>query len=144
MSGPRRVAVSDWQSDGMTGFSAEHDGYQRVFGLVHERGIAVRPDGGRVDGYDLLRPPSGRKPHAVAAQLRFHFHPGVRVSATQAFQHCSTNNIQVHGGMGFTWQMDCHLYYRRAQQLSLALGGQPDWEEKLVTRLAAANAPLAA
>lgn len=67
-----------------------------------------------------------------------------RVSATNAFRHCAKNNIQVHGGMGFTWQMDCHLFYRRANQLALAIGGQPDWEEKLVSRLAAANAPLAA
>ena len=67
-----------------------------------------------------------------------------RVSATNAFRHCAKNNIQVHGGMGFTWQMDCHLYYRRANQLALALGGQPDWEEKLVSRLAAANESVAA
>lgn len=67
-----------------------------------------------------------------------------RVSATNAFRHCAKNNVQVHGGMGFTWQMDCHLFYRRANQLALALGSQPDWEEKLVTRLAAANEPLAA
>src|SRR5213079_3417385 len=37
-----------------------------------------------------------------------------RISATQAFQHCAKNNIQVHGGMGFTWEFDCHLYYRRS------------------------------
>ncbi|ONF97721.1 acyl-CoA dehydrogenase family protein [Sphingomonas jeddahensis] len=67
-----------------------------------------------------------------------------RVSATNAFRHCAKNNVQVHGGMGFTWQMDCHLFYRRSNQLALALGSQPDWEEKLVTRLAAANEPLAA
>ncbi|MDA0978491.1 MAG: acyl-CoA/acyl-ACP dehydrogenase, partial [Proteobacteria bacterium] len=35
-----------------------------------------------------------------------------RVSATQAFQLCARDNIQVHGGMGFTWEFDCHLYYR--------------------------------
>ena len=42
-----------------------------------------------------------------------------RISATQAFQHCSKNNIQVHGGMGFTWEFDCHLYYRRANAMAL-------------------------
>ena len=67
-----------------------------------------------------------------------------RVSATNAFRHCAKNNIQVHGGMGFTWQMDCHMFYRRSHQLALALGAPPEWEEKLVSRLAAANAPLAA
>jgi acyl-CoA dehydrogenase len=67
-----------------------------------------------------------------------------RVSGTNAFRHCAKNSMQVHGGMGFTWQMDCHLFYRRANQLALALGAQPEWEEKLVTRLAAANETLAA
>ncbi len=63
-----------------------------------------------------------------------------RVSATQAFQHCSKNNIQVHGGMGFTWQFDCHLYYRRSNQLALALGSQSHWEDLLIDRLRARNA----
>ena len=48
---------------------------------------------------------AGELPEAAAA---------ARISATQAFQHCAKNNIQVHGGMGFTWEFDCHLYYRRA------------------------------
>src|SRR5262249_21969063 len=33
--------------------------------------------------------------------------------------------IQTHGGIGFTWDMDCHLYYRRSKQLALVLGGAP-------------------
>ncbi len=63
-----------------------------------------------------------------------------RVSATQAFQHCAKNNIQVHGGMGFTWQFDCHLYYRRSNLLALALGGLSTWEDRLVERLRRRNA----
>ena len=58
-----------------------------------------------------------------------------RVSATQAFQLCSRDNIQVHGGMGFTWEFDCHLYYRRSNYLTLALGGLSVWEDKLVNAL---------
>ena len=58
-----------------------------------------------------------------------------RVSATQAYQHCARNNIQVHGGMGFTWAGDCHLHYRRANLLALNLGGQAQWEDILVARL---------
>jgi alkylation response protein AidB-like acyl-CoA dehydrogenase len=63
-----------------------------------------------------------------------------RVSATQAFQHCSTNNIQVHGGMGFTWQFDCHLFYRRSNALALALGSQSRWEQLLIERMRRRNA----
>ncbi|MFT4677193.1 MAG: acyl-CoA dehydrogenase [Patiriisocius sp.] len=58
-----------------------------------------------------------------------------RVSATQAFQLCARDNIQVHGGMGFTWEFDCHLYYRRSNYLTLALGGLSVWEDKLVSAL---------
>ena len=68
-----------------------------------------------------------------------------RVSATDAFQHCAKNNIQVHGGMGFTWAFDCHLYYRRANALALGLGSKSTWEDLLIDRLRHRNdAPAAA
>lgn len=62
-----------------------------------------------------------------------------RVAATQAYQHCARNCIQVHGGMGFTWQFDCHLHYRRSNALALALGSQSQWEDLLIDRLRARN-----
>ncbi len=58
-----------------------------------------------------------------------------RVSATQAFQLASTNNIQVHGGMGFTWEFDCHLFYRRSNALALSLGSLSYWKRRLVKEL---------
>ena len=58
-----------------------------------------------------------------------------RVSASDAYYLVTKENIQAHGGMGFTWEFDCHLYYRRAQLLSGLIGSQPQWKEKLVTRL---------
>jgi alkylation response protein AidB-like acyl-CoA dehydrogenase len=67
-----------------------------------------------------------------------------RVSATQAFQHCAKNNIQVHGGMGFTWEFDCHLYNRRSNALALALGSPSTWERKLIERMSTGNAESAA
>ncbi|MGH6714880.1 MAG: acyl-CoA dehydrogenase family protein [Bradyrhizobium sp.] len=63
-----------------------------------------------------------------------------RISATQAFQHCAKNNIQVHGGMGFTWEFDCHMYYRRANALALGLGSLSYWEDALIDRLRKRNA----
>ena len=61
-----------------------------------------------------------------------------RVSATTAFQQCAKDNIQVHGGMGFTWEFDCHLYYRRSNFLALELGGLSTWESRLVDNLSSA------
>jgi alkylation response protein AidB-like acyl-CoA dehydrogenase len=63
-----------------------------------------------------------------------------RISATQAFQHCAKNNIQVHGGMGFTWEYDCHLYYRHAAATALALGSPTYWENQLIDRMRFRNA----
>jgi acyl-CoA dehydrogenase len=58
-----------------------------------------------------------------------------RVSATDAYYMISKENIQAHGGMGFTWEFDCHLYYRRAQLLSGLIGTQVQWKEHLAARL---------
>jgi acyl-CoA dehydrogenase len=55
-----------------------------------------------------------------------------RVSATRAYQLCAKENIQVHGGMGFTWDYDCHLYYRRANLLAVCLGGLSQWQDRLI------------
>jgi alkylation response protein AidB-like acyl-CoA dehydrogenase len=63
-----------------------------------------------------------------------------RISATQAFQHCAKNNIQVHGGMGFTWEFDCHMYYRRANTTALGLGSLSYWEDQLINRMRKKNA----
>ena len=61
-----------------------------------------------------------------------------RVSATDAYYLISKENIQAQGGMGFTWEFDCHLYYRRAQLLSSTIGALPQWKESLVTHLLSA------
>jgi acyl-CoA dehydrogenase len=63
-----------------------------------------------------------------------------RVSATEAFHIASKENIQTHGGVGFTWAFDCHLYYRRSKQLALRLGGAPFWKNRLVDLIEARNA----
>jgi alkylation response protein AidB-like acyl-CoA dehydrogenase len=63
-----------------------------------------------------------------------------RVSATEAFHLASKENIQTHGGIGFTWDVDCHLYYRRSKQLALAIGAAPWWKNRLVELLETRNA----
>jgi len=43
--------------------------------------------------------------------------------------------VQMHGGVGYTWEYDCHLFYRRAKALSAMLGSTAAWKDKLVDRL---------
>ena len=63
-----------------------------------------------------------------------------RLSATEAYDFAAKENLQTHGGMGFTWEADCHLHYRRSRQLGLMVGGPPVWRERLVGELEKRNA----
>ncbi len=74
---------------------------------------------------------AGELPVAAAA---------ARISASEAFFLAAKENIQTHGGMGFTWEFDCHMYYRRAKLLALSLGSSRYWKNLLVTRLTAREA----
>jgi alkylation response protein AidB-like acyl-CoA dehydrogenase len=63
-----------------------------------------------------------------------------RIAATQAFDYAAKENTQTHGGIGFTWEADCHFYYKRSRQLGLALGPQRVWKDRLVSELELSNA----
>ena len=74
---------------------------------------------------------SAELPEAAAA---------ARIAACDAFWFASKENIQTHGGMGFTWEVDCHLFYRRAKLLAVQAGAPKVWKEKLVRALEQKNA----
>jgi alkylation response protein AidB-like acyl-CoA dehydrogenase len=63
-----------------------------------------------------------------------------RAAASDCYYQCSKENIQTHGGIGFTWEMDCHLFFRRSKLLALQAGAPAVWKEKLVKRLEQRNA----
>jgi alkylation response protein AidB-like acyl-CoA dehydrogenase len=63
-----------------------------------------------------------------------------RVQASEAFNRACVEMIQLHGGVGFTWEYDCHLFYRRAKWTAAVLGTPTTWREKLITRLEAERA----
>ena len=50
---------------------------------------------------------------------------------SDAYREVGNRAIQVHGGMGFTWENDCHLYYRRAKASEIALGDAIYHRERL-------------
>jgi alkylation response protein AidB-like acyl-CoA dehydrogenase len=63
-----------------------------------------------------------------------------RTAASEAYHFASKENIQTHGGMGYTWEADCHLFFRRAKLLAVQAGAPAVWKEKLVKRLEQRNA----
>jgi alkylation response protein AidB-like acyl-CoA dehydrogenase len=44
--------------------------------------------------------------------------------------------VHLYGGVGFTWEYDCHLFYRRARLLAAALGTPAYWKNRLIDRIA--------
>lgn len=42
--------------------------------------------------------------------------------ASECYRHCSAEAIQLHGGIGFTWEHHAHLYFKRARASSTWLG----------------------
>jgi alkylation response protein AidB-like acyl-CoA dehydrogenase len=62
--------------------------------------------------------------------------PVVKSYCSEAFSAVAAETIQVHGGIGFTWEHAAHLYFRRAKSSELLFGSPAYHRELLTTRLA--------
>jgi alkylation response protein AidB-like acyl-CoA dehydrogenase len=58
-----------------------------------------------------------------------------KIHASEAFFHCAAESIQLHGGVGFTWEYDPHLYFKRARAGEHLLGSPAMHRERLATHL---------
>jgi len=54
---------------------------------------------------------------------------------SDAFSKITADAIQIHGGFGFTWESDCHLYYKRAKADALTFGDATANREEAVREL---------
>jgi alkylation response protein AidB-like acyl-CoA dehydrogenase len=61
--------------------------------------------------------------------------PLARSVASDTFLYCATSNIQVHGGIGFTWEHSAHLYLKRAKSSSLLFGDSAAARRRLAHQL---------
>jgi alkylation response protein AidB-like acyl-CoA dehydrogenase len=59
----------------------------------------------------------------------------VKALASDTYFHVAAENIQIHGGIGFTWEHDAHLYFKRAKSSELFLGDASYHRERLATRI---------
>ncbi|WP_448586398.1 acyl-CoA dehydrogenase family protein [Thermaurantiacus sp.] len=62
-----------------------------------------------------------------------------RVASLDALRFTAEEAVQLHGGIGFTWEHDCQLYYRRARQVGAGLGSRNHWADRLVRALELRN-----
>jgi alkylation response protein AidB-like acyl-CoA dehydrogenase len=61
--------------------------------------------------------------------------PLAKSYCSEAYFHCAAENIQIHGGIGFTWEHDAHLYFKRAKSSELLFGDPSYHREQLANRL---------
>ena len=54
---------------------------------------------------------------------------------SEAYFHAAAENIQIHGGIGFTWEHPAHLYYRRAKSNEQLFGGPAHHREAVLREL---------
>ena len=59
----------------------------------------------------------------------------VKAYASETYFHVAAENIQIHGGIGFTWEHDAHLYFKRAKASELFLGDGAYHRERLANRI---------
>lgn len=59
-----------------------------------------------------------------------------RLNAITAFEIAARENMQVHGGIAYTFEANCHFHYRRERVLASSLGGRERWAARLIDTFA--------
>lgn len=62
-----------------------------------------------------------------------------RLSASEAYEFAARENLQIHGGIGYTWEANCHFFYRRARYLAVNLGSVSRWSDRLISEIESRN-----
>jgi len=60
-----------------------------------------------------------------------------KAAASEAYMQTAINTIQIHGGIGFTWDNDTHLWFKRAKSSEVFLG-HPSWHRERMMQVWAA------
>jgi alkylation response protein AidB-like acyl-CoA dehydrogenase len=61
--------------------------------------------------------------------------PMAKAYCSEAFMRCAADTIQIHGGIGFTWEHFAHLYFKRAKSSELLFGDPAHHRKQLADRL---------
>ena len=85
---------------------------------------------------------SARSAAVYASALAAQDEPDLRDAASSAkafcsetFFHCAAENIQIHGGIGFTWEHPAHLYFKRAKSTESLLGDPSFHRERVAQQM---------
>jgi alkylation response protein AidB-like acyl-CoA dehydrogenase len=125
------VGVARWATDTASGYAKIREQFGRPIGqfqAIKHKCAEMIADTERATAavWDAARAIDDASEHvefaaAVAATL-----------APAAAQRCTQDCIQVHGGIGFTWEHDTNVYYRRALILAASFGRASEYPQKVV------------
>jgi alkylation response protein AidB-like acyl-CoA dehydrogenase len=124
------AGIIAWCSDAATEFVKSRSQFGRPIGAfqaVQHRAAQLRitselATASAWDGVRGLTETSGQRCHAVAAAA---------IMALSRVVHAAVECLALHGAIGFTWEHDVHLYWRRAITLAGLAGPVESWEARL-------------
>lgn len=62
-----------------------------------------------------------------------------RLTASKAFEGAAREGLQIHGGIGYTFEANCHFYYRRERMNAALLGPRAYWADRIISRVLTTN-----
>ncbi|MGV0743731.1 acyl-CoA dehydrogenase [Mycolicibacterium sp. XJ870] len=143
------IGVARWATDTATEYAKIREQFGRPIGqfqaIKHKcAGMAADTERATAAVWDAARAldEAGERgfggqerndPGIDSAESHFEFAAAVAATlAPAAAQHCMQDCIQVHGGIGFTWEHDTNVYYRRALLLAACFGRAADYPQQVV------------
>ncbi|OMC29007.1 acyl-CoA dehydrogenase [Mycobacterium sp. GA-1841] len=131
------IGVARWATDTATGYAKIREQFGRPIGqfqaIKHKcAGMIAETERATAAVWDAARALDETQ-ESSSAQTHFEFAAAVAATlAPAAAQHTTQDCIQVHGGIGFTWEHDTNVYYRRALVLAACFGRAADYPQLVV------------
>jgi len=131
------IGVARWATDTATAYAKIREQFGRPIGqfqaIKHKcAGMIAETERATAAVWDAARAIDESR-ESGPDDSAFEFAAAVAATlAPVAAQHCTQDCIQVHGGIGFTWEHDTNVYYRRAIVLAACFGRHADYPQQVV------------
>jgi alkylation response protein AidB-like acyl-CoA dehydrogenase len=131
------IGVARWATDTATAYAKIREQFGRPIGqfqaIKHKcAGMIAETERATAAVWDAARAIDESR-ESGPDESAFEFAAAVAATlAPVAAQHCTQDCIQVHGGIGFTWEHDTNIYYRRAIVLAACFGRHADYPQQVV------------
>src|SRR5690242_19545743 len=131
------IGVARWATDTAAAYAKIREQFGRPIGqfqaIKHKcAGMIAETERATAAVWDAARAIDDLRENG-SADTHFEFAAAVAATlAPAAAQHCTQDCIQVHGGIGFTWEHDANIYYRRALMLAACFGRATEYPQRVV------------